>query len=150
MAQNGNKVAGGNVPLVTVGMMNAINGIKRMNGAEITQNTHLGSLYDDIAGRLGKLSVGEPIPQNILNDSKQLFQAIGQEPYETYKSNLQALSTRTGHNIAPISGPPNINHSSVSPQVQSLLSSPSVKPGIHKLSDGSTFIKGTDGSITPQ
>ena len=34
--------------------------------------------------------------------------------------------------------------------VSTLLSAPSVKPGIHKLSDGSSWMKGADGTITRQ
>ena len=65
-----------------------------------------------------------------------------------------ALAVFQKHGFDPTAGPQsNVKGSVGSPipaPVSTLLSAPSVKPGIHKLSDGSSWMKGADGTITRQ
>ena len=108
LAESGNKAAGKNVPLVSVETLNAINGIKRINSAEITQNSNLGTLYDQVVGKMKGWTEGQPIPQDVLKDVRALHQALGTQGYQEYTDGLNALNTRTGAQFKPAVGPPNI------------------------------------------
>lgn len=109
LAQSGNKAAGSNVPLVGVETLNAINGIKRVNSMEINQYGSAGSLLDKIKGKIGSLTVGQPIPQDVLNDIRELHESLGQQSYEKYTTGLKSLEQRTpGAKLPPTIPPPSI------------------------------------------
>lgn len=78
LARSGNKAAGSNLPLIGVETLNAINGIKRINSAEISQYQGAGSLLDKIKGRIGSLAVGQPIDADVLKDIESLHNQIRQ------------------------------------------------------------------------
>ena len=115
LAMSGNKAAGSNLPLMGVETLNAINGIKRVNSAEIHQYTQAGSLWDQIVGRVDKLTVGQPIPQNILNDMRTLHQTLGQQSYQNYTDSLKAINARSGASLSPKIEPPNISRGAAAP-----------------------------------
>jgi hypothetical protein len=104
----GNKAAGANLPLVGVETLNAINGIKRINGAEISQYGTAGSLLDRIQGKIGSLAVGKPIPQDVVNDIRELHQQIAEGSYQQYTAGLNSLNQRTGSKFVPTVDAPNI------------------------------------------
>lgn len=109
LAASGNKAAGSSLPLVGVETMNAINGIKRVNSAEISQYGSAGSLLDNIKGKIQKLTIGQPIPADVLSDIRDLHQALGQQSYDKYKGGLSALEQRTpGVKLPPVLPAPNI------------------------------------------
>lgn len=108
LAESGNKAAGSNLPLVGVETVNAINGIKRINSAEINQYGNAGSLLDEIKGKLGKLVAGQPIPKDVLSDIRELHQSLGEQAYEKYTSGLKALGQRSGTDLPPTLPAPNI------------------------------------------
>jgi len=108
LAQSGNKAAGSNLPLVGVETLNAINGIKRVNSAEISQYGSAGSLLDQLKGKLGKLVAGQPIPQDVLDDTRELHQVLGQQSYQNYTDSINTLNARTGSKFEPTIGAPNI------------------------------------------
>jgi hypothetical protein len=108
LAQSGNKAAGSNLPLLGVETLNAINGIKRINGTEVEQYEGAGSLLDKLKGKIGKLVYGQPIPQDVLNDIRELHQVLGDQAYRSYTSGLDSLNQRSGSRFAPTVDPPNI------------------------------------------
>lgn len=108
LAEKGNKAAGVNVPLVGVETLNAINGIKRINSAEISQYGNAGSLLDEVQGKLGKLTKGKPMPQDIIDDVRELHQTLGQQGYQNYTNGLSSLNDRTGAKFQPNIPAPNI------------------------------------------
>jgi hypothetical protein len=108
LAQSGNKAAGSNLPLLGVETLNAINGIKRINGTEVEQYEGAGSLLDKLKGKIGKLVYGQPIPQDVLNDIRDLHQVLGDQAYRSYTSGLDSLNQRSGSRFAPTVDPPNI------------------------------------------
>ena len=113
LADKGNKAAGANVPLVGVETLNAINGIKRVNSMEISQYGSAGSLLDKIKGKLGSITEGKPIPQDVLNDIRELHESLGTQAYEKYTTGLKSLEARTpGAKLAPTIPPPNIRRGS--------------------------------------
>ncbi len=101
LAEAGNKAAGANVPLVGVGALNAINGIKRINSAEIHQYGTAGSLLDKIQGKLQGWTEGQPIPKDVIDDMRTLHEQLGQQAYQKYTGGLDALSKRTGVKLPP-------------------------------------------------
>ena len=101
LAQSGNKAAGSNIPLVGVETLNALNGIKRINTAEIAQYGTAGSLLDEIKGKLGKIPSGQPVPADVIADIRQLHQTLTQDAYSKYKANLDNLNKRTGSKYDP-------------------------------------------------
>lgn len=108
LAEGGNTAAGHNVPLVSVGSLNAINHIKRMNSAEITSNSNLGSLYDRVVGKIQNLTEGQPIPADVLSDIRELHESLGQQGYQEYTQGLDALNQRSQSQFKPVVEPPNI------------------------------------------
>lgn len=108
LAEQGNKAASSNLPLVGVETLNAINGIKRINSAEISQYQGAGDLLDRIKGKLGKLATGKQIPQDVLDDIRQLHQTLGDQAYKQYTDGLAGLNTRYRSQFGPTVGPPNI------------------------------------------
>lgn len=115
MAKAGNKAAGTNLPLATVGMINAVNGIKRINRAEIAQNEHMGNLYDKVVGFGQGLIVGQPVPANIIDSIGELKTALAnnadaaydrklEDVDKIYRSNYKSTLKRTGPATAQPSG----------------------------------------------
>lgn len=92
MAAKGNKAAGSNLPLIGVETLNAINGIKRINGAEIAQYGSAGSLLDHIQGKIGKLVSGQPIPQDVLDDIRALHTELDKGAKEKYANKVQLIN----------------------------------------------------------
>ncbi len=108
MASAGNKAAGANVPLAGVGAINAVNGIKRINSAEIAQYGTAGSLVDKIQGKLQGWTEGKPIPQDVLDDMRALHDELGANAYTQYSTNLDALNKRTGAKFGPAYAAPDV------------------------------------------
>lgn len=102
LAAKGNKAANSNLPLVGVETLNALNGIKRINGAEIAQYGHAGSLLDKIQGRIGSLAVGKPIPQDVLDDIRELHTTIAQQAQSTHTREVQVVNTAAGSKFQPM------------------------------------------------
>jgi hypothetical protein len=108
LAASGNKAAGSNIPLLGVETLNAANGIKRVNRDEITQYEGAGSLFDRIVGKLGKLAVGQPIPQDVLNDIRTMHQTLGNQSWQTYTNSIGALNNRFNSQFQPMWAAPNV------------------------------------------
>ena len=102
LAAKGNKAAGSNVPLLGVETLNAINGIKRVNSAEISQYGSAGSLLDKIQGRIGSLTVGRPIPDDVLNDIRELHTTIAEQAKSTYARKVQVTNQTYGSKFQPV------------------------------------------------
>jgi|SRR5579872_97433 len=151
MASSGNKAAGANVPLVGVGALNAINGIKRINSAEIAQYGTAGSLLDKIQGKLKGWTEGQPIPNDVLNDMKALHAQLAQGASMQHTREVQSINQAYGSNFAPMKfDAANNGPATVPDPVKKLLSSATVNPGIHTLTDGSKWMKAADGTISKQ
>lgn len=101
LARSGNKAAGSNLPLVGVETINAINGIKRINSAEISQYQGAGSLLDKIQGRIGSLTVGQPIPADVLKDIESLHTTLRQNGDKAYADELGGINHTYGANFEP-------------------------------------------------
>lgn len=101
LAGAGNKAAGANASLVGVGAVNAVNGIKRINSAEIAQYGTAGSLLDKIQGKLQDWTEGQPIPKDVLNDMRALHTALRQSSYQQYTDGLNSINQRYGAKFGP-------------------------------------------------
>lgn len=92
LVRSGNKAAGSNLPLLGVGALNAVNGIKRMNKAEIDQYAGAGSLWDKVVGRLDGLAEGKPIPADVLNDIEALHKTLAEGAKRKYQDKVNAIN----------------------------------------------------------
>lgn len=102
LAASGNKAAGANVPLVGVGALNAVNGIKRINSAEIGQYGTAGSLLDKIQGKLQGWTQGQPIPKDVLDDMKTLHDQLAQGAQTKHEREVQVINNSYGSNFQPM------------------------------------------------
>ncbi len=98
LAKQGNKAAGSMVPLEGALEITTANGVKRINRTEVDQYAGAGSLYDKVHGELSKLAVGKPIPDNVLNDMRQLSNVLRQGSYKTYSDTFDSAQKRYGLN----------------------------------------------------
>lgn len=114
-AEHGNKAAGANLPLVGVETLNALNGIKRVNSAEISQYGTAGSLLDKIKGKIGGLVSGQPIPNEVMEDIRSLHSQLGDNAFQKYAGELDALNKRTGSAYKPTYGAPKTSGTALQP-----------------------------------
>lgn len=108
LVMSGNKAAGSNLPVLGVGAMNAINGIKRFNTPEIRGYGQAGSLMDKIEGEFSGLATGKPITDTVLNDIRQLHQELANSSYNAYTQGLKSLNERTRSQFEPTVPPPSL------------------------------------------
>jgi hypothetical protein len=102
MAQKGNKAAGSNLPLVGVETLNAINGIKRINSAEIAQYGSAGSLLDKVKGKIGALTVGQPVPKDVIDDIRALHEQLDAGAKTKYANKVQVINGAYGSQFKPV------------------------------------------------
>jgi hypothetical protein len=94
LAKQGNKAAGSMVPLEGALEITTANGVKRINRTEVDQYAGAGSLYDKVHGEISKLAVGKPIPDNVLNDMRQLSDVLRQGAYKNYSDTFDSAQKR--------------------------------------------------------
>ena len=102
MARAGNKAAGTNLPVIGVETMNAINGIKRIPREQVAQYQGAGNLYDNIMGKLGKLSAGQPIPADVMQDIESMHRMLRQNAEQAYKTKLDGINQTYHSNFQPV------------------------------------------------
>ncbi len=147
LAERGNKAAGANVPLIGVGAVNAINGIKRINSAEIAQYGTAGSLIDKIQGKLKGWTEGQPIPLDVLKDMKELHATLAHEPWQVYTQSLKSLNNRSGSAYAPsFEDPTAVGHAPPAGHTPS--SAPPLPARLSKSDIGKSFLNKDGKSIT--
>jgi hypothetical protein len=89
LAQNGNKEAAATVPLEGTLRIVTSQGVKRINRTEVEGITGAGSLFDMIQGKVQKLTKGQPIPPDLLNDFKELNDVLIQGAYKNYSDTYE-------------------------------------------------------------
>ena len=102
LARKGNKAAGSNLPLVGVETLNAIQGIKRVNRADVQQYGNAGDLLDKIQGKIGGLTAGQPIPADVMKDIETMHNALRQNADSTYNATLNSLNQNYKSNFKPV------------------------------------------------
>lgn len=105
LVRAGNKAAGSNLPMLGVGSLNAINGIKRMNSAEINQYKGAGSLLDSITGKISGLALGQPIPKDVLDDIESLHKKLAEGAYSKHAAEVDAINQSHGSSFKPTEQP---------------------------------------------
>ena len=96
MADAGNKMSAQMLPLEGALEITTAQGVHRINKTEVDQFAGGGSLFDQIAGKLGKLTKGQPIPANIRGDIRKLADAQEKGAYSTYKGAYDSATKRYG------------------------------------------------------
>lgn len=102
MARAGNKAAGSNLPMVGVETLNAINGIKRIPREQVAQYQGAGNLFDTIQGKLGKLTTGQPIPADVLQDIENMHRLLRQNAQQAYQTKLDGINQTYHSNFQPV------------------------------------------------
>jgi hypothetical protein len=95
-ADAGNKMSAQMLPLEGALAITTAQGVHRINRTEVDQFSGGGSLYDKIAGEIGKVSEGQPIPPNIRNDIRKLTDLQEKGAYSTYKGAYDSATKRYG------------------------------------------------------
>lgn len=93
-ARGGNKMSAQVLPLEGALAITTAQGVHRINRTEVDQYSGAGNLYDKIAGEVGKLTEGQPIPPNILQDIEQLTAIQEKGAYQTYKGAYDSATRR--------------------------------------------------------
>lgn len=140
MAEAGNKAAAAEVPLAGTLQITTSNGVKRINRTEVEQFQGAGSLWDRIEGKLGKVTKGQPIPTDVLEDMRTMAGMIGNEAYGQYTTGLKSLNDRTGAKFGPNIEAPKVSK----PQTASTLPVITTQKDFDALPKGAYF-KESDG-----
>jgi hypothetical protein len=135
LAGAGNKAAGANVPMLGVGAVNAVNGIKRINSAEIAQYGSAGSLVDKIQGRLQGWVEGQPIPADVLKDMKSLHDTLAESALARHSREVQSINNSYGANFKPM------KFETVKPASASGIANPQNKAEYDALPSGAHYMK---------
>ena len=93
-ARAGNKMSAQVLPLEGALAITTAQGVHRINRTEVEQYAGAGNLYDRIAGELGKVGQGQPIPPNILDDIVKLTQIQEKGAYGTYRGAYDSATKR--------------------------------------------------------
>jgi hypothetical protein len=93
-ADAGNRMSAQMLPLEGALAITTAQGVHRINRTEVDQFAGGGSLYDRIAGELGKVSEGQPIPKNIRNDIRKLTDMQEKAAYSKYKGAHESATQR--------------------------------------------------------
>jgi hypothetical protein len=96
MADAGNKMSAQMLPLEGALEITTAQGVRRINRTEVDQYAGGGSLFDKVAGEIGKVAAGQPIPSNIRNDIRKLTDAQEKAAYSTYKAAYDSATKRYG------------------------------------------------------
>lgn len=83
-ANKGNKVVAEALPLEGALSITTSQGIKRINRPEVQQFEGAGDLFDRIMGKLGKLTAGQPYPDDLKKDMKSLADVLEHSAYKQY------------------------------------------------------------------
>jgi hypothetical protein len=102
LARSGNKAAGSNLPIMGAESIQALNGIRRINRTEIEQYQGAGSLLDRINGKIGKVTAGQPIPSDVMDDIQALHQAISGNAAGNYNAKLNGINQNYRSNFQPV------------------------------------------------
>jgi hypothetical protein len=93
-ADAGNKVSAQVLPLQGALEITTAQGVHRINRTEVDQYAGAGSLWDKVAGELGKVTSGQPIPANIRQDMRKLADIEEKAAYQNYKGAFDSASKR--------------------------------------------------------
>jgi hypothetical protein len=148
LAKSGNKEAHAYLSPEGVLTLNTARGVTRVNRQEIEAYANAGNLFDNIAGKVAKLTSGQSVPVSVLKDIEVLHQRIAGNADAAYNAKLQGINQNYHSNFKPIGQGSASSSSAVPDPVKNALKN--TPAGIHTLSDGSKWLKTADGSITKQ
>lgn len=103
-ARAGNKEAHAYLSPEGVLTLNTGRGVSRVNRQEIDAYAGAGSLFDNLAGKLGKLTSGQSIPKAVMDDIETLHKAISGNSAATYNSKLGSINQNYRSNFKPVEG----------------------------------------------
>lgn len=95
-ANAGNKMSGQMLPLEGALAITTAQGVHRINRTEVDQYQGGGTLYDSVAGRLGKLATGQPMDASLRADVEKLTDIQEKAAYQNYKDAYGSATRRYG------------------------------------------------------
>lgn len=101
-AKAGNKEAYAYLSPEGVLTLNTGRGVTRVNRQEIDAYAGAGSLFDQIAGKAGKLIAGKSVPDDVLKDIENLHQKISGNSTATYNQKLASINQNYRANFKPV------------------------------------------------
>ena len=99
-AKSGNRVAGNMVGTQGVLTTNGVAGIHRFNPAEVQQISGAGNILDQMANRYGKITEGQPMNMDRLNDLQAMSRTLRAGVVKEHQSALANVDTAHGSNFA--------------------------------------------------
>lgn len=102
LAKSGNKEAHAYLSPEGVLTLNTSRGVTRVNRQEIEAYSGAGSLFDNIAAKVGKLTSGQSIPADVLSDISALHQQISNNSDTTYQQKLDSINQNYHSNFKPV------------------------------------------------
>lgn len=102
LAKSGNKEAHAYLSPEGVLTLNTGRGVTRVNRQEMEAYAGAGSLFDTIAGKVGKLTSGQSVPPDVLNDIAGLHQRISQNSASTYNDKIKSINQNYRSNFKPV------------------------------------------------
>jgi hypothetical protein len=104
LAKSGNKQAHAYLSPEGVLTLNTARGITRINRQEIDAYGGAGSLYDNIASRVGKLSSGKSVPDDIIRDIETLHHELSTNAGASYNRKIESINQNYHANFKPVVG----------------------------------------------
>jgi hypothetical protein len=138
-ARAGNKAAYANIPIEGVLQITTSRGTTRINRNELEAYAGAGSLYDKIAGKLGKWTAGASIPSDVMNDLEQMHNAFGANASKNYDAKLASINQNYKSHFKSVAQAPE------SPQTAG-----KYKAGDSRVVNGTTYTRNEQGQWLPQ
>lgn len=104
LARSGNKEAQAYLSPEGVLTLNTGRGVTRVNRQEIDAYAGAGSFADMVKGKLGKLTKGQPIPPDVINDIEALHDRIAQNSLDSYNQKLTSINQNYHSNFKSVAG----------------------------------------------
>lgn len=101
-ARKGNKAAYANIPIEGVLQITTSRGTTRINRQELDAYAGAGSLYDKLAGKLGKWTSGASIPSDVLKDMEDMHKAFADNSAQNYDRKLASINQNYHSNFKPV------------------------------------------------
>lgn len=96
LAKNGNMSAAALQNLETTMAAIRSQGLNRINTTEIGVSANAGSLWDNIVGKVGKLTAGQPVDAALQKDMQQFAGMLEKAAYQKYLAGHTSLTKRYG------------------------------------------------------
>jgi hypothetical protein len=139
-ARAGNKEAHAYLSPEGVLTLNTARGVTRVNRQEMEAFAGAGSLVDHIVGKVGKLTSGQSVPSDIIDDIESLNKQLSNNSATTYNQKLSSINQNYHSNFQPVAAAADWKTQAKNAKAGEVI----------KLPNGHTVKANGDGTFTPQ